>query len=148
MSRLLSSRQTTTNNALVRPRLSDLNQLASAKPGALQHREQAWLERCAKCLAELQPLLRPRVAVVIDLFSRQVVGWSLRENMTRDIVMDALRMAWFRRRLSKKSGLTFHSDRGSQNASQDFRDLLKEYDITSSMSRRAMGRTKPQREMG
>jgi transposase InsO family protein len=76
------------------------------------------------------------LAVVIDLFSRQVVGWSLRENMTRDIVMDALRMAWFRRQPGKQSGLIFHSDRGSQYASQDFRDLLKEYDITSSMSRR------------
>jgi len=77
------------------------------------------------------------LAVVIDLFSRQVVGWSLRENMTRDIVMNALRMAWFRRHPGKKSGLIFHSDRGRQYASQDFRDLLKEYDITSSMSRRA-----------
>ena len=37
------------------------------------------------------------LAVVIDLFSRQVVGWSLREDMTRDIVIDALRMAWFKR---------------------------------------------------
>lgn len=76
------------------------------------------------------------LAVVIDLFSRQVVGWSLRENMTRDIVMDALRMAWFRRHPGRQSGLIFHSDRGSQYASHDFRELLEEYDITSSMSRR------------
>jgi transposase InsO family protein len=76
------------------------------------------------------------LAVVIDLFSRQVVGWSLRENMTRDIVMDALRMAWFRRHPDRQSGLIFHSDRGSQYASHDFRELLEEYDITSSMSRR------------
>ena len=71
-----------------------------------------------------------------DLFSRQVVGWSLREDMTRDIVIDALRMAWFKRHPSKTSGLMFHSDRGSQYASQDFRDVLKEYGITASMSRR------------
>ena len=76
------------------------------------------------------------LAAVIDLFSRQVVGWSLRENMTRDIVMDALRMAWFRRHPGKQSELIFHSDRGSQYASDDFRRLLKDYDITSSMSRR------------
>ena len=76
------------------------------------------------------------LAVVIDLFSRQVVGWSLRESMTRDIVMDALRMAWFRRHPGKQSGLIFHSDRGSQYASHDFREMLKEYDIISSMSRR------------
>jgi putative transposase len=76
------------------------------------------------------------LAVVIDLFSRQVVGWSLREDMTRDIVIDALRMAWFKRHPSKHAGLIFHSDRGSQYASQDFRDVLIEYGITASMSRR------------
>lgn len=77
------------------------------------------------------------LAVVVDLFSRQVVGWSLRENMTRDIVMDALRMAWFRRHPGQQSGLIFHSDRGSQYASEAFRILLKEYNITASMSRRS-----------
>ena len=76
------------------------------------------------------------LAVVIDLFSRQVVGWSLRRDMTRDIVIDALRMAWFKRHPSKQAGLMFHSDRGSQYASKDFRDVLKDYGITSSMSRR------------
>lgn len=70
------------------------------------------------------------LAVVIDLFSRQVVGWSLRHDMTRDIVIDALRMAWFKRHPSKQAGLMFHSD------SKDFRDVLKEYGIASSMSRR------------
>ena len=76
------------------------------------------------------------LAVVIDLFSRQVVGWSMREHMTSDIVIDALRMAWFRRCPGKKAGLMFHSDRGSQYASQDFRNVLNEYRITASMSRR------------
>ena len=76
------------------------------------------------------------LAVVIDLFSRQVVGWSLRAHMTRDIVIDALRMAWFKRAPGKRKGLIFHSDRGSQYASHDFRALLEEYGITPSMSRR------------
>ena len=76
------------------------------------------------------------LAVVIELFSRQVVGWSLREDMTRDIAVDALCMAWFKRQPGKHAGLIFHSDRGSQYASQDFRDALKEYGITASMSRR------------
>ena len=76
------------------------------------------------------------VAVVIDLFSRQVVGWSLRDDMTSIIVIDALRMAWFKRHPSKQAGLIFHSDRGSQYASKDFRDVLKGYGITASMSRR------------
>jgi transposase InsO family protein len=52
--------------------------------------------------------------VVIDLFSRQVVGWSLRDDMTSNIVIDALRMAWFRRHPGKHAGVLFHSDRGSQ----------------------------------
>lgn len=76
------------------------------------------------------------LAVVIDLFSRQVVGWSMGAQMTRELVIDALRMAWFRRRPTKENGLMFHSDRGSQYASEDFRNVLKEYGITASMSRR------------
>ena len=76
------------------------------------------------------------LAVVIDLFSRQVVGWSMREDMRRELVIDELRMAWFKRHPGKQAGLIFHSDRGSQYASQDFRDALEAYGITSSMSRR------------
>jgi transposase InsO family protein len=56
--------------------------------------------------------------------------------MTRDIVIDALRMAWFKRHPGKQAGLMFHSDRGSQYASKDFRNMLREYGISSSMSRR------------
>jgi putative transposase len=73
---------------------------------------------------------------VIDLFSRQVVGWSLREDMTSNLVIDALRMAWFRRHPDKQAGLLFHSDQGSQYASGAFRDVLQEYGILSAMSRR------------
>jgi putative transposase len=76
------------------------------------------------------------LAVVIELFSRQVVGWSLRGDMTSNIVIDALRMAWFKRHPGKHAGVLFHSDRGSQYASHAFRGALKEYGITSSMSRR------------
>jgi transposase InsO family protein len=74
--------------------------------------------------------------VVIDLFSRQVLGCSLRHGMTRDIVIDALRMAWFKRHPGKQAGLVFHSDRGSQYASKDYRGLPKDYGVASSMSRR------------
>jgi putative transposase len=76
------------------------------------------------------------LAVVIDLFSRQVIGWSLRADMTRTLAIDALRMAWFKRHPGTQAGLIFHSDRGSQYASQDFRNALTEYGITSSMSRK------------
>ena len=76
------------------------------------------------------------LAVVIDLFSRQVVGWSMRPDMRRNLVIDALEMAWYQRRPDKKAGLIFHSDRGSQYASGDFRQVLEEYGITPSMSRK------------
>lgn len=48
------------------------------------------------------------LAVVIDLFSRQVVGWSMKPHMKTELVSDALRMAWFRRH--PETGLIFHSD--------------------------------------
>ena len=76
------------------------------------------------------------LAVVIDLFSRQVVGWSLRDDMTSNIVIDALRTAWFKRHPGKQAGVLLNSDRGSQYASGAFRGVLQEYGITSSMSRR------------
>jgi transposase InsO family protein len=65
-----------------------------------------------------------------------VVGWPLRGDMTSNIVIDALRMAWFKHHPDKQVGLLFHSDRGSQHASGAFRGVLQEYGITSSMSRR------------
>ena len=76
------------------------------------------------------------LAVVIDLFSRKVIGWSMRPDMQRDLVIDALEMAWFQRCPDKKAELIFHSDRGSQYASDDFNKLLKRCGITPSMSRK------------
>ena len=74
------------------------------------------------------------LAVVIDLFSRQVVGFAMDRTMTRQLVIDALRMAWFRRRPAP--GLVFHSDRGSQYASHDFQKQLAAFGMTGSMSRK------------
>jgi transposase InsO family protein len=76
------------------------------------------------------------LAVVIDLFSRKVVGWSMRPDLERSLVIDALEMAWFKRNPGKKTGLIFHSDRGSQYASDEFRAVLKGHGITPSMSRK------------
>jgi putative transposase len=56
------------------------------------------------------------LAVIIDLFSRQVVGWSMQPHMKAELVTDALRMAWFRRR--PEAGVIVHSDRGSQGCSR------------------------------
>lgn len=74
------------------------------------------------------------LAIVLDLFNREVVGWSLKPRMTADIVTDALTMAWFRRR--PEAGLLHHSDRGSQYASQAFQDKLAGYGMICSMSRK------------
>jgi transposase InsO family protein len=65
-----------------------------------------------------------------------VVGWSMQERMTQDLVLDALRMALGRRRPDCESGLLHHSDRGSQYASAAFQSLLREENISCSMSRR------------
>lgn len=65
------------------------------------------------------------LAVVLDLFNREVVGWSIKPRMTADIVIGALTMAWFRKKLAP--GLIHHSDRGSQYASHAFQARLKEY---------------------
>lgn len=74
------------------------------------------------------------LAVVLDLFNREVVGWSIKSRMTADIVVDALKMALFRRRPA--AGLIHHSDRGSQYASGAFQAQLHEYGMQCSMSRK------------
>ena len=76
------------------------------------------------------------LAVVLDLFSRRIVGWSLREDMRSELVVDALRMAWFQRSPDRRADLIFHSDRGSQYASSDFNQVLNECSIQPSMSRK------------
>lgn len=72
------------------------------------------------------------LAVIIDLFSRKVVGWSLRERMTAELVCEALDAAVQQRR--PPPGLIFHSDRGSQYASRTFRRRLWRYRMRQSMS--------------
>ena len=72
------------------------------------------------------------LTAVIDLFSRLVVGWSMTDHMQASAVLDALRMAWFRR--IPGPDLIFHSDRGSQYCSEAFQDALKSYAMRSSMS--------------
>jgi putative transposase len=73
------------------------------------------------------------VAVVMDLFSRSIVGWSMQSQMTSQLVADALMMAIWRR--GKPDALLHHSDRGSQYTSDQFRRLLSELGVTCSMSR-------------
>lgn len=74
------------------------------------------------------------LAVVIDLFSRKIVGWSMDDNMETPLVNNALQMALHNRTPPPK--LIWHTDRGSQYASDSHRELLEEYDILQSMSRK------------
>jgi putative transposase len=72
-------------------------------------------------------------AVVLHLFSRRIVGWSMSQEMTAEPVTDALVMALWRR--DKPRQLLRHSDLGSQYTSERFQTLLAEFGITCSMSR-------------
>jgi putative transposase len=72
-------------------------------------------------------------AAVLDLYSRRIVGWSMHDSMTSQLVADALMMAVWRR--GKPVALLHHSDQGSQYTSEHFQQLLKEQSITCSMSR-------------
>jgi putative transposase len=74
------------------------------------------------------------LAGVLDLCSRTAVGWSMSETLERTLVLDALKMAYRRRRPAK--GLIHHSDRGCQYASEDYRSLLADYGMQMSMSRK------------
>ncbi len=76
------------------------------------------------------------LAVIIDLFSRRVVGWSMAEHMRTELVLTSLDAA-LGQRIPSQLGLVFHSDRGSQYASGDYQAALHKADITCSMSRRA-----------
>ena len=74
------------------------------------------------------------LAVIMDLFSRRIVGWAMDSRMKEAIVMNALKMALFKRKIN--SNLLLHSDRGSQYAAFAYQSLLIKYGIQCSMSRK------------
>ena len=74
------------------------------------------------------------LATVIDLFSRRIVGWSMDKHMRSKLVNDALLMALWKRKPAR--GLLWHTDRGSQYASDSHRELLQDHGILQSMSRK------------
>jgi putative transposase len=74
------------------------------------------------------------LAVVLDLHSRQVVGWAMNKRIKKQLTLDALAMAYWRRK--PPSGLLHHSDRGSQYACHDYRKRLNQYGMVTSMSRK------------
>jgi putative transposase len=73
------------------------------------------------------------LAAVVDLFARRVVGWAFADHMRRELPLTALRRALNARQPAP--GLVHHSDRGSQYASHDYRDLLTQHEVACSMSR-------------
>ncbi|EAT8198694.1 IS3 family transposase [Salmonella enterica] len=74
------------------------------------------------------------LAVVVDLFSRKVIGWSMQPRMTKEIVLNALLMALWRRNPQK--AVLVHSDQGSQYTSYEWQSFLKSHGLEGSMSRR------------
>ncbi len=74
------------------------------------------------------------LAVVIDLYSRQIIGWAMSHRMKANLVCDALQMALWRRSLP--IGVIVHSDRGSQYCSKAYRRLIEKHDLLWSMSKR------------
>ena len=74
------------------------------------------------------------LAVVLDLFSRQIVGWAMKSRMTADLAVDALLMAVWRRK--PKQPVLVHSDQGSQFTGGEWQDVLKAHNLSCSMSRR------------
>ena len=74
------------------------------------------------------------LAAVMDLYSRRIIGWTMSEHIDSDLVTSALQMAVSQRK--PQAGLLHHSDRGSQYASDNFQDLLKDNGIVCSMSRK------------
>ncbi|EOE4561689.1 IS3 family transposase [Enterobacter hormaechei] len=74
------------------------------------------------------------LAVVVDLFSRKIIGWSMQSRMTKDIVLNALLMAVWRRNPQKQ--VLVHSDQGSQYTSHEWQSFMKSHGLEGSMSRR------------
>lgn len=77
------------------------------------------------------------LAVILDLYSRWVVGWSMGERMPASLVCDALRMALFQRKMPR--GVVMHTDRGSQCCSHEHRALLDEHGFITGVSARGNG---------
>ena len=82
------------------------------------------------------------LAVILDAYSRRVIGWALDRTLEDELTLAALRMALARRVV--EAGLVHHSDRGSQYASNDYTDLLQANGITSACRAKAIrGTTRP-----
>ncbi len=93
--------------------------------------DQAWVIDIT-CLRTCEGFLY--LAVVLDLYSRKVVGWSMKASLHRDLVLGALIMAVWRRQ--SKGKVIVHSDQGAQYGSDDWQRFRRDHDLDTSMSRR------------
>ncbi len=117
--------KTTTTSKHQRPRAENLvkQDFQSSEPNKL------WVSDITY-IATLEGWLY--LAVILDVFSRKVIGWAFSDRLTDNLVLTALNMA--KQQRSTKNNLIHHSDQGSQYASADFQHSLKENDMTQSMS--------------
>lgn len=122
--------KTTTQSKHQRPRVENLLK----QDFKVTEPNQAWVSDITY-LATLEGWLY--LAVVLDLFSRKVIGWSFSKRLTDELTLSALSMALKQRPASK--GLIFHSDQGSQYASKAFQAKLKKHHIQQSMSGKGNG---------
>ncbi|MCB1073883.1 MAG: IS3 family transposase, partial [Chlamydiia bacterium] len=76
------------------------------------------------------------LSIVMDLFTREIIGWSLNDTLSTIGISNALKKALEHRKINKDARVVFHSDRGSQYASDAYRELLTEHNIIPSMSRK------------
>jgi transposase InsO family protein len=97
-----------------------------------QHKDQVWCSDISYIWTQEGWLY---LAIVIDLFSRKIVGWSMESHMRTSLVLQALQMAQEQRENSHLS-TTHHSDRGSQYASKEYQLKLSQYGVSGSMSRK------------
>jgi hypothetical protein len=137
-----------------------INRIARAKPHLFIHLETrgiSWRQSGGSCMSgdvhvqfleglrvksprSTQPYIRTQegwlyLAVVIDLYSRAVISWSMDKRMKKNLVCDALSMALFRRKFP--TGVIVHSDRGSQYCSLQYQQMITQYQLIGSMSRKA-----------
>jgi putative transposase len=102
-----------------------------ARPMKLRGLDQLWVADLTYIRLELEFIY---LAVILDAFSRRVIGWALDRSLDTELTLQALRMALVRRRPAP--GLVHHSDRGVQYASHDYTQLLQDHGIRISMSRK------------
>lgn len=95
------------------------------------HANAKWVSDITYCWTEEGWLY---LAVVLDLYSRKVVGWSISKRMTKQLVIDALLMALWARKPPK--GLIIHSDRGSQYCSHAYQNIIRAHGLKCSMSKK------------